>query len=140
VRIVVVLAAVGCTAFLVAVGAAAQAPLRALPDCAGKPQVRPSSVILSCADANFGVRDVAWVGWGESRAVGIGSAFVNDCSPNCAAGHFHSYPAVVIASGSRRCATNELAYTTITYAFIGPSPFPSTAPGTVHPQETFRCS
>jgi len=29
---------------------------QALPDCLGKPQVRPSEIVLACADANFGVR------------------------------------------------------------------------------------
>ena len=80
-RTAVALATSSCAAclaaFLVAAGTAAQAPLRALPDCAGKPQVRPARIILSCADANFGLQGVGWIGWGGTRAVGIGSAFVN---------------------------------------------------------------
>jgi hypothetical protein len=46
---------------------------------------------------------------------------------------------MVIASGVQRCPNGELAYRTVTYAFIGPSPFPADAPGTLVPRQTFRC-
>jgi len=67
------------------------------------------------------------------------ASLVNDCTPDCAAGHFHSYRIVLIASGTRRCRAGRTAYRTITYAFIGPSPFPATAPGTTDPVYPTRC-
>jgi hypothetical protein len=117
---------------------AASSP-RALPDCVGHPRVEPARVAFACADGNFGVDHLKWVGWGTGRAVGLGSAYVNDCTPYCAAGHFHRYPAVVIASGSERCPDGSRAYSTVTYAFIGRSPFPANAPGTLNPRQAFPC-
>jgi hypothetical protein len=128
-----------CAVFVLAVTATAAQTPRALANCAGHPQVKPATVLIACADGNFGVGHLTWVGWGDIRAVGLGSAFLNDCTPDCAAGHFHNYPAVVIVSGSQRCPNGELAYLTITYAFIGRSPFPDSAPGTIDPRETARC-
>ena len=113
---------------------------RALPDCLGHPKVRPTDILFTCADGGFGVDRLSWVTWGGSRAVGLGSAYVNDCTPSCAAGHFHRFPAVVIATGLQRCPNGEAAYLTVTWAFIGRSPFPSVAPGTKDPRQAFRCS
>jgi hypothetical protein len=55
---------------------------RALPNCVGQPQIRPTEVVFSCADGAFGVDHLAWMSWGGSRAVGLGYAFANDCTPN----------------------------------------------------------
>jgi hypothetical protein len=101
----------------------------ALPDCLGKPKVKPAEVVLACADANFGVRKLRWTGWGSSFAAATGTAYANDCTPNCAAGHFHSYQAVLVASGSQRCASGGRAYARVTVAFVGPSPFPKAKAG-----------
>jgi hypothetical protein len=92
-----------------------------LPDCLGKPTVKPSEVILACADAGLGVRAISWLGWGSALAAGVGTAFANDCTPNCAAGHFHSYQAVLILRGAQRCGT-KLAYKTATVAIVGTPP------------------
>jgi hypothetical protein len=93
-----------------------------LPDCLGKPHVRPASVVLACGDGNFSVAKLAWTGWGQSFAAGRGTGSVNDCKPNCAAGHFHSYPVILLATGRQRCHGSP-AYNSITYAFITQPPF-----------------
>jgi hypothetical protein len=120
--------------------AASAAPPRWLPDCLGKPRVQPRSVTLACADGNFGVERVTWLGWGTLRAVGIGTAYANDCLPSCVDGHTHRYPAVLILTGQQRCASGQIAYRTITYAFVGRSPFPTDAPGTLDPRQTTSCA
>jgi hypothetical protein len=97
---------------------------QALPDCLGKPRVRPAEVVLACADANFGVRKLRWTGWGQPFAAATGVAYANDCKPNCAAGHMHQYQAVLVASGSQRCPGDVTAYSRVTIAFVGPSPYP----------------
>jgi hypothetical protein len=51
----------------------------------------------------------------------------------------HTYPAVLIVSGSQRCPDGSRAYRTVTYAFTGRSPFPANAPGTRNPHQTMRC-
>jgi len=108
--------------------AAAGGPPHALPDCLGKPQVRPKQVVLACADANFGVKGLRWTGWGESFTAATGTAYANDCTPNCAAGHFHTYRAVLVASGARRCPNGGVVYKEVTIAFVGPSPYPKAKP------------
>jgi hypothetical protein len=53
---------------------------------------KPSTVIVTCADANFRVRGISWSSWTGQEATGRGTALVNDCDPNCAAGTFRRYP------------------------------------------------
>jgi hypothetical protein len=117
-----------------ALAAALSGRPQALPDCLGKPRVRPAEVVLACADANFGVRKLRWTGWGESFAAATGVAYANDCTPNCAGGHMHTYQAVLVASGTQRCPGGVTAYGRITVAFVGPSPYPkSKAADLVYP-------
>jgi hypothetical protein len=91
------------------------------PNCLGKPVVRPSEVVLACADAGLGVRAIQWLGWGAPVAAGLGTAFANDCTPSCAAGHFHSYRAVLLLGGTQRCG-HAVAYRTATVAIVGAPP------------------
>lgn len=109
-----------CALALGSPAAAAPVP-SAVPDCLGKPTVKPAQIVLACADAGLGVRSLAWVGWGQPRAAGIGTAFANDCTPNCAAGHFHSYPAVIVLSGTQHC-DGVTAYRSAQVAIVGSPP------------------
>jgi hypothetical protein len=52
-------------------------------------------------DGSLYVRHVHWRVWTNRRAVGDGVAHVNDCVPNCAAGHYSTYPVVVHLSQPR---------------------------------------
>jgi len=126
--IVICLAVVGAvsTTFFPS-SARADSTTIAFPNCVGKPEVRPKDVTVACGDANFRVENIRWTGWGESFAAGMGTATVNDCEPNCAAGHFHNYPVVVIVNGKQTCPNRQPAYAKITYAFIGRSPLPTNA-------------
>ena len=64
-------------------------------DCQ-EPRVRPSEIILPCADHGVGVSHIAWKSWTATDAIGIGTLYYNDCTPNCAEGHFHHVPNTVI--------------------------------------------
>jgi hypothetical protein len=108
------LLAVCATALGLVAAPAARPPARVLPDCAGHPQVEPPRVVFACGDGNFGFDRLQWIGWGGARAVGLGSAYLNDCRPDCAAGHFARYGAVLIASGAQRCPRGQRAYLTVT--------------------------
>ena len=99
----------------------------ALPDCLGKPVVQPATVILACADANFGVKKLAWIGWGGARTAATGVAYANDCTPNCAAGHFHNYSAMIVLDGSQKCGKTT-DYRRLTIGFVGPTPYPKAKP------------
>jgi hypothetical protein len=53
---------------------------------------KPRRVIVTCADANFRVRNIRWSSWTRREARGRGTALINDCDPNCAQGTFRRYP------------------------------------------------
>jgi hypothetical protein len=82
---------------VVAVGAAwASPPFRIGVVCLGATgparggQVRPVSIMLACADANYWIGALRWKGWGSATATAAGRVHYNDCAPYCAAGHFHT--------------------------------------------------
>jgi hypothetical protein len=128
-----------CVLVVASTGVSAASSSRAPPDCLGHPQVEPRTVVFACGDGNFGFDHLTWVAWGGSRAVALGSGYLNDCRPYCAAGHFTRYRAVLTATGSQRCPNGQRAYLTVTYASVGRSPFPPRASGTFHPRQNFRC-
>src|SRR5436305_192264 len=51
----------------------------------------PRRLIPCSADANCQVIGTTWRHWGTARASGRGVARVNDCQPDCADGHFHTF-------------------------------------------------
>lgn len=64
-------------------------------NCLNKEQARPSSYVLTCADANDYLTGLHWVSWG-SAAFGTGTEIANTCAPTCVQGKFISYPALVV--------------------------------------------
>jgi hypothetical protein len=127
-RLALLVVALSLTCWLLLLAPAGSATNRTattigLPDCLGKPRLKPASVVLACADGNFSVSKLAWTGWGQTFAAGRGTGSLNDCKPNCAAGHFHSYPVILLTTGRQNCHGNP-AYTSITYAFITQAPYP----------------
>ena len=82
--------------------ALAAAPV--VPLCTTKKAVAPKTWTLACADGNFWLSGLQWKDWGAARTTASGVAHANDCTPNCAAGHFHTHAAVVTLTGTRVCA------------------------------------
>jgi hypothetical protein len=68
-------------------------------DCTGKPEVRPGTIVLACADAGLGLEHLHWTRWTSHGAVGRGTFWENLCIPNCAAGHIETMPAKVTLRG-----------------------------------------
>jgi hypothetical protein len=93
-------------------------------NCLGKPQVRPSSFVLACADGNDYLTKLSWTSWSPSLASAYGIQEENDCIPYCAAGHFHSYPVDVIYWGSTALhgEPGTQRYTTVTLLYPGARP------------------
>jgi hypothetical protein len=120
-RVLVVASALVLAPLPIAASASSMLAPSVVPNCVGKPTVRPTEVVLACADAGLGVRAIHWLGWGQKSAAGLGTAFANDCTPDCAAGRFHSYRAVLILSGTQRCQ-GRVAYRTATVAVVGEPP------------------
>ena len=93
-------------------------------DCEFKPQVKPGTYVLACADAGVGLERMHWTSWTPKLASGYGSEWENDCQPNCAAGHLHHYPvlAVLWGSGGVKGHSAERRYTQLTLIYPGPRP------------------
>jgi hypothetical protein len=106
---------------------------KVLADCLGKPQIRPTEIVLACGDGNESIDGLTWVGWGSRFAAGRGTISINDCSPSCVAGHDHSYPVVVLTTGHERCTpSGKLAYRSVTIAFLDGKPHTTVS-------QTFPC-
>lgn len=129
--VIAVLAAAGLTVGLT--GSARATPARpalhsgqiVVFDCFGsKPLVKPKTFILACGDGNAYFKKLSWTSWTPGLASAKGTYVQNDCIPYCAAGHFHSYPAVVVLWGSKAVKGHpgEQAYTTLTEILTGTRP------------------
>jgi hypothetical protein len=92
--------------------------------CLGRPEARPGSFTLACADGNDYLTRLSWTSWTPGLASGYGTQVVNDCLPYCAAGHFHSYPVLVVLWGNAALRGNPgtLRYTRITLIYPGARP------------------
>ncbi|HTZ91312.1 MAG TPA: hypothetical protein VMB74_02850 [Streptosporangiaceae bacterium] len=79
---------------------AAAAPRHVVLNCVGKGQVKPGTITLACADGGIGLSHLHWTSWTPELASAYGTEWENDCTPNCADGHFHYYPVVAVLWGS----------------------------------------
>jgi hypothetical protein len=66
--------------------------------CTEKLDTKPSSYIISCADANAGWTGMSWSQWNSTSAIGHGLLHQNNCTPNCASGKFINYRATLTLS------------------------------------------
>ncbi len=89
-----IVAAIVAALVFATAGGAAHSTTYAPKDCT-KPRVRPSRIILTCADAGLGVKVKHWTHWNGHNAAGKGKVFAKDCTPDCASGSFHTYAAKV---------------------------------------------
>ena len=83
--------------------------------------VRPPEIVFACADAGAGVRRLVWRDWGTPRAVATGVRYQNDCVPYCAQGHFHEYPARIVAF-TPGVVAGRRAYTRLEVTTFGEHP------------------
>ena len=87
-----------------------------IPDCYAQ-VVAPKRVTLACADGNFWLGELRWRGWGGATATATGASHQNDCTPNCAAGHFHARAVAVTASKPATCLGGRRQYTRLAWRF-----------------------
>jgi hypothetical protein len=81
----------------------------------------PKTFVIACADANYELTRLSWRGWGSVRATATGVAQANDCTPTCAAGHFHAYRMTAVADHVKRCGKARY-YDRLTIVYAGPRP------------------
>jgi len=116
----------------VAIACVAAAPSVALATTAtssGKPfaincykeQFKPKRITIACGDAGIWLSKLKWSSWGSSNAKGAGTYNQNDCTPDCADGHFHYYPSLEVLWGSATVKGHpaERRYTKLTVIFTG---------------------
>jgi hypothetical protein len=72
------------------------------PNCT-KAQYKPKELTLACNDGSYYLTRLKWTSWTRLKASGSGTAHVNDCTPNCAAGRFHAYRVSVTLSKPKHC-------------------------------------
>jgi hypothetical protein len=77
--------------------ATAKSSATILLSCSDKYGAEPSTYVLSCADFNSKFTDLHWTSWGSATAYASGEARWNDCTPNCASGHWKSESVTVWA-------------------------------------------
>jgi uncharacterized lipoprotein NlpE involved in copper resistance len=106
-----------------AVTTSATAPKFVLLGCDNNAEVAPSN-ISNCGDGAVGLKGLHWTSWTSHLASGYGTYFLNDCTPTCVGGHFHSYPALVTLWGSAAVKGHptERKYTEMTLIFTGTRP------------------
>ena len=112
------------------------AAVTVLTGCAHQPHVRPHEVVFACADANFYADTLHWTRWGASEATGTAIGHENDCTPYCAAGHFHTYPLTVRLSRPVTCVKGRREFSRIAWTFTAAKPAHQKRMGV----ETLPCS
>jgi hypothetical protein len=64
--------------------------------CINKTQIRPGEYILPCGDGTAYLDHLNWAAWGSSSALASGTYTFDDCTPNCASGHGHSFGVLAV--------------------------------------------
>lgn len=82
---------------------------------------KPKSIVVTCADANFMIKKITYSSYGTKSAKGSGTASVNGCDPNCAAGTFQSYPVTFALSRVGQCG-DVPQFRRLTVTFTGAKP------------------
>ncbi len=66
--------------------------------CRGAPVARPRGFVVACADSNWYLTGIHWVRWSGSAGVARATDHLNDCTPFCYDGTFHSVATVLVLS------------------------------------------
>jgi hypothetical protein len=85
-------------------------------------QVKPSDIVLACADDNTEVGAVKWIHFGGKQASGTGRYGFNNCTPNCVSGTFHYYPVSIVAAKPKRCQDGYDDYQSLRITFTRKPP------------------
>lgn len=103
-----------------ALSASAAAPMK-ITNCSTAVS-RPKSLTLTCADANTGLKGLAWSSFGGVTAQANGTFVTNTCEPNCAYAKILSYPVRVKATGSVSCKRGLRVYAKLQLQFTAKAP------------------
>jgi hypothetical protein len=85
-----------------------------LPDA---PQIRPTALLVSCADGTLFLGGLVWSRWDRSEALAAGVATRNDCVPTCRFGHLLSRRVVVRLYRTRTCRNGRREFTRFMFTY-----------------------
>lgn len=95
----------------------------AVEDCGlGKPEVRPTSLTLACADANTMGLHLSWSKWGPTQAVATGTYTWNTCVPYCAASKKWDKRAATFTLGQPAKTSSGWLFERLVVRVTGPVP------------------
>jgi hypothetical protein len=117
-----VLVAAGLLFGAIVISALASGNARRVVGNCTKSEVRPATIIIACADDNLSLTRLRWTTFGATQAHASGHYYVNDCTPNCAAGRFHSYPITLILSKAKVCPDGHDDYQSAAVTFTASRP------------------
>jgi hypothetical protein len=86
------------------------------------PQLRPRTILVACGDGNFFITRLRWSHWDAHYATALGTGHQNDCKPDCARGHFHSYGVALHLSRPETCRNRRREFTRFSYRFVADKP------------------
>jgi hypothetical protein len=122
---IAVLATAACSAAAPASSAGSRQPAEAasvplLVNCGQQVPTRPSHYYDGCLNGPF-FTGLHWATWGSSSALASGTYTVDDCVPNCVAGHYYGYPVLVVLWDvqPRPGHTGERDFTRMTVIYTG---------------------
>jgi hypothetical protein len=91
--------------------------------CTGTAQpVRPRRILIACGDGSFYLTAMRWSRWTSRDALGTGTGHENDCTPDCAHGHYHAYPISVRLSAVKTCKRGRREFTRLAWRWIRKPP------------------
>lgn len=98
-------------------------PLPSFGGCSAvHPEMQPTQILVGCGDGGFSFNVIRWSLWTATNAAGEGLAYVNRCTPDCAAGKFITYRIAVRLSHPRRCSNGRVEFTRLDWRPIGGRP------------------
>jgi hypothetical protein len=119
IAVVVALFAVPSGAF-----AASGSPGQVLAINCNSEQYKPMRIVISCGDGSSWLGKLKWSSWGRKSAAASGTYKAVNCTPDCAAGHVHSYAIELTLSKPKTCpgqTHSAFKQATLTYT-TGPRP------------------
>lgn len=85
--------------------------------CVLDPVVRPSTILLSCADGNAYLGKLTWSNWGAMTATGSGAFYLNSCKPYCAAAKITRRTAVNVVASAPAVVAGQLVFTRLAVTY-----------------------
>jgi hypothetical protein len=97
-------------------------PQPAWVDCNHADDVRPAGIVIACGDGNFWINRLTWKRWGHEAATAVGVGHINDCTPDCARGQFHTERISVHLSRVVTCGGRRPLFSRISWKWAVPKP------------------